>query len=197
MNKMELGPQGFVYPMPMTLVGVDLETGPNFMPVAWVNRVQYSPPRLVVGMGKTHATSIGIREHGEFSVCVPSVDMMEVTDWCGLNSALGAVNKATPFTILRGSLEFAPMIAECPLGLECRVYEVVDLGSHDVFVADIVETWSEKRFLDEAGKPDIEKMRPFLLTMTDNRYWAVGEYLGDAWSVGKGYDPADSHRKNA
>jgi len=188
-KKMELGPQGFLYPMPMTLIGADLETGPNFMPVAWVNRVQYSPPRLVAGMGKAHATNIGIREHGEFSVCIPTVDMLQVTDWCGLNSALRAVDKAAPFTVFRGGLEHAPMIAECPLCLECREHEVVDLGSHELFVADIVESWSEARFVDEAGKPDIEKMRPFMLTMPDNRYWTVGELLGDAWGVGRDYVP--------
>ena len=59
---------------------------------------------------------------------------------------------------------------------------MVDLGSHELFVADIVATWTEDRFLDERGKPDITKLRPFTLTMTDNRYWAVGAQIGDAWS---------------
>ncbi len=76
------------------------------------------------------------------------------------------------------------MIAECPVSLECRVTQVVDLGSHELFVADIVATWTEERFLDDGGKPDITKVRPFTLTMTDNRYWAVGEQIGDAWSIG-------------
>ena len=187
MDKIDLGANGFVYPMPMTLVGADLETGPNFMPVAWVNRVQPNPPRLITGMGKAHATNAGIREYGELSVCIPSVDMVAVTDWCGLNSAGRGADKTAPFTIFRGSLEHAPMIAECPLCLECRVFQVVDLGSHELFIADIVGTWTEERFLDAKGKPDAEKMRPFMLTMTDNRYWALGEHIADAWSVGRTY----------
>ncbi len=80
-------PQGFLYPMPMTLIGADLPGGPNFMPVAWINRVQYNPPRVAAGMGKTHSTNAGIREYGEFSVNIPSVDMVAVTDWCGIKSA--------------------------------------------------------------------------------------------------------------
>jgi flavin reductase (DIM6/NTAB) family NADH-FMN oxidoreductase RutF len=188
-DRVDIGPQGFFYPMPMTLVGADLPSGPTFMPIAWINRVQYNPPRIVAGMGKVHATNAGIREHGEFSVNIPSVDMVAVTDWCGLNSAARGADKGAIFDVVRGSLEHAPMIAECPLSLECRVTQVVDLGSHELFVADIVATWTEERFLDEAGRPDITKVRPFTLTMPDNRYWSVGEQVGDAWAIGKTFEP--------
>ena len=75
------------------------------------------------------------------------------------------------------------------MSLECRVTQVVDLGSHELFVADIMATWTEERFLDERGKPDITKVRPFTLTMPDNRYWAVGEQVGDAWAIGRTYEP--------
>lgn len=187
MDKIDLGSQGFLYPMPMTLVGADLDSGPNFLAAAWVNRCQPNPPRLVVALGKAHATNAGIREHGEFSVCIPSVDQVAVTDWCGLHSASRGADKVSQFTLFRGSLEHAPMIAECPLCLECRVHQTVDLGSHELFVADIVGTWTEKRFLMPDGKPDLAKLQPFVLTMPDNRYWTIGEQIADAWSVGRGY----------
>jgi flavin reductase (DIM6/NTAB) family NADH-FMN oxidoreductase RutF len=205
MAKIDVGPQGFIYPMPMTLIGADLpggadtlggadsrgrpESAPraNFLAAAWVNRCQPNPPRLVVALNAVHATNAGIREYGEFSVCIPSVDQVEVTDWCGIVSAKRGVDKASPFTLFRGSLEHAPMIAECPLCLECRVHQTVDLGSHELFVADIVGTWTEERFLLADGKPDIAKLRPFVLTMPDNRYWAVGEQVGEAWSAGRSY----------
>jgi flavin reductase (DIM6/NTAB) family NADH-FMN oxidoreductase RutF len=188
-DRIDLGPQGFLYPMPMTLIGVDLPTGPNFMPVAWINRVQYNPPRVVAGMGKPHATNAGIRQHGEFSVNIPSVDMVAATDWCGIKSANNGVDKTGLFEVVRGSLEHAPMIAECPISLECRLAQVVDLGSHELFVADVVATWTQRRYLDEHGKPDITKVRPFTLTMPDNRYWAVGAQIGDAWSIGRTLEP--------
>jgi flavin reductase (DIM6/NTAB) family NADH-FMN oxidoreductase RutF len=187
--RVDLGPQGFLLPMPMTLIGADLPEGPNFMPVAWINRVQYNPPRVAAGMGKPHATNAGIREHGEFSVNIPSVDMVAVTDWCGLKSAGNGADKGALFDVVRGSLDHAPMIAECPVSLECRVLQVVDLGSHELFIADIMATWAEESVLDERGKPDITKMRPFTLTMPDNRYWAVGEQVGDAWSIGRSFEP--------
>jgi flavin reductase (DIM6/NTAB) family NADH-FMN oxidoreductase RutF len=188
-DKLDIGAQGFIYPMPVTLVGADLETGPSFMTIAWVNRVQYNPPRVAAGLNKAHATNEGIRANGEFSVCVPDVDQVEVTDWCGLESAGRGVDKGAEFTVFRGSLEHAPLIEECPLCLECRVHEVLDLGSHELFVGEVVGTWTEERYLDEAGKPDIRAMRPFTLTMPDNRYWAVGEHIADAWSIGRTYRP--------
>ena len=65
MEKVDLGSQGFIYPMPVTLFGADLESGPNFKPVAWVTRVQPNPPRLAAGLNKSHATTGAIRRHGE------------------------------------------------------------------------------------------------------------------------------------
>jgi flavin reductase (DIM6/NTAB) family NADH-FMN oxidoreductase RutF len=191
MDRIDLGPQGFLYPMPITLVGADLPGAVNFAEIAWINRVESNPPRLACGLGKSHATNAGIREHGEFGVSIPSVDMVAVTDWCGINSAARGVDKASQFTVVRGQLDHAPMIGECPLGLECRVVETVDIGGHEIFIADIVATWTTEEFLDEARKPDITKMRPFTLTMPDNRYWAVGENIGSAWSIGRTYVPRE------
>lgn len=188
MNKIDLGPQGFLYPMPVTIVGADLASGPDFMPVAWVNRYQLKPPRLVVGIAKVRATHGGIREHAEFSVCIPNVDQVRITDWCGLYSAHSGIDKAADFTVFRGTLQHAPMIAECPLCLECRVYRTVDLETHDLFLADIVGTWTEQRFLLSDGKPDMGLMRPFVLSMPDNRYWGIGEPIARAWHVGRAAD---------
>ncbi len=189
MDKIDLGPQGFGFPMPMALVGADLAAGPNFLAVAWFNRVQFHPPRVMVGLGNEHATNVGIREHGQFSVCVPGVDQVAATDWCGIVSAKRGVDKAAAFTIFRGSLEHAPMIAEFPVCLECRVHQVVALDGTELVVGDIVGTWTEARFLDAKGHPDIAKQHPFVLSMPDNRYWGVGEYVADAWSVGREFKP--------
>ena len=187
--RIDIGSQGFIYPMPMTLIGADLPSGPGFAAIAWVTRIEPNPPRLLVAMNKAHATNAGIREHGEFSGNIPSVDMVAVTDWCGVNSAARGVDKAAPFEIVRGSLRHAPMIAECPLSMECHVVQTVEIDSHELFIADIVSTWADQRCLDGTRKPDIAKMRPFVLTMPDNRYWAVGKQVGDAWRDGRTYQP--------
>jgi flavin reductase (DIM6/NTAB) family NADH-FMN oxidoreductase RutF len=195
-GKVELGSQGFVYPMPMVLIGVDLDSGPSFMPVAWINRVQFNPPRIAAGMNKTHATNQGVRANWEFSVCVPTRGLIAVTDWCGLRSANRGFDKGAAFTVWRGNLDHAPMIAECPLCLECRLQQTVDLGSHELFVADIVSTWCDSEAITD-GNPDIEKIQPFTLTMPDNRYWAVGEYLGKAWSIGREFEHPEGEISSA
>jgi flavin reductase (DIM6/NTAB) family NADH-FMN oxidoreductase RutF len=78
------------------------------------------------------------------------------------------------------------MIAECPLTMECRVVQTVDQPSNEFFIGEIVETWCNPGCLTD-GKPDIARIKPFTLTMPDNRYWAVGEQIGKAWSDGRAF----------
>lgn len=185
MKKAKIGPQGFAYPMPMVIVGADVEGAANFMAAAWVTRTNHVPPRMGIAIGKTHHTGVGIREHREFSVNVPHERMRKVTDYIGLTSG-AKIDKGGLFEIFRGQLAHAPMIAECPLTMECRVVHTVDQPSNEFFIGEIVETYCSPDCLTE-GKPDIARIRPFTLTMPDNRYWAVGPQLGKAWSDGRGY----------
>jgi flavin reductase (DIM6/NTAB) family NADH-FMN oxidoreductase RutF len=78
------------------------------------------------------------------------------------------------------------MIRECPLSLECRLVNAVDLPTNSLFIGEIVGAYSEERYLTE-GKPDIKKISPFTLTMPDNNYWKIGGNAGKAWSVGKNF----------
>jgi flavin reductase (DIM6/NTAB) family NADH-FMN oxidoreductase RutF len=188
MDKVKLDYHGFLYPMPMVMVGADVEGKPNFMAVAWVTRTNYAPPRIGVALGKVHRTNVGIREHGEFSINVPDQGMRILTDHVGLSSG-AKEDKSGLFTVVRGSLAHAPMIDECPLTMECRLVETVDQPSNEFFIGEIVGTYCAPSCLVD-GKPDIELIKPFTLTMPDNRYWAVGPQIGRAWSDGKDYPGA-------
>jgi flavin reductase (DIM6/NTAB) family NADH-FMN oxidoreductase RutF len=183
MDKINIGPNVFVVPMPVTLVGTTIEGRANFMAVGWVARVNGNPPIVAVGLNKRHHTPAGIQEHQTFSVNFPGVDLIEKTDYCGLVSGRKA-DKSGVFEIFYGELETAPMVAECPLCLECRLFDTVSLPTHYLFLGQIVAAYSEERYLTD-GKPDVRKMQPFVLTMPDNNYWAVGEHLAKAWSVGQ------------
>ena len=109
--------------------------------------------------------------------------MVEVTDYCGIVSGKRS-DKSGLFEIFYGELETAPMIKTCPLCLECRLFDSLDLPTNSIFVGEIVASYTEERFLSD-GKPDITKMHPLVLTMPDNRYWTVGDYAGKAWNMGK------------
>ena len=183
MSKMKISNNAFVYPMPMVLVGVEVDGKANFMPVGWVSRVNNNPPMVLVALGKRHHTNKGIKEHQVYSVNIPSIDLMAKTDYCGLVSG-EKIDKANVFTVFTGDLVKAPMIKECPISMECRVVKIVELETNELFIAEIVNAYSEEQYL-ENNKPDINKINPFVLTMPDNNYWSVGNNLGKAWSLGR------------
>jgi flavin reductase (DIM6/NTAB) family NADH-FMN oxidoreductase RutF len=76
------------------------------------------------------------------------------------------------------------MITECPLSLECQLETVVENPTNNFYIGEIIASFIEERYLTD-GVPDIQKINPLLLTMPDNRYWTIGDWAGDAWSIGK------------
>ena len=182
-DKINIGSNVYVVPMPVTLVGTMVEGRANFMAVGWVARVNGKPPIVAVGLNKRHHTPVGIQENQTFSVNFPGVDLMAETDYCGIVSGRN-VDKSGVFEVFYGELETAPMIRQCPLCLECRVFDTVSLPTHYLFLGEVMAAYSEERYLTD-GKLDVRKMRPFVLTMPDNNYWTVGEWAGKAWNVGQ------------
>jgi flavin reductase (DIM6/NTAB) family NADH-FMN oxidoreductase RutF len=183
MEKIKIDSNAFVYPMPMVIVGVTVGGKPNFMAVGWVSRVNYKPPLIAIALGKAHHTTIGIQENKTFSVNVPGVDLIKETDHCGLVSGK-KVDKSKLFEVFYGQLKTAPMVKRCPVCMECRVINTLDMEADTLFIAEIAGAYSEEKFMT-GGKPDIRKMKPFTLTMPDCKYWAVGEELGKAWDIGR------------
>ena len=182
MNKVNIDTNAFIYPMPMVLVGAMVDGKANFLAVAWVSRVSMRPPLIAVALGPHH-TNAGIEKHGQFSVNVPDVALLEKTDYCGLVSGK-KVDKSALFDVHFGKLAAAPLIGECPLSMACRLFEKVALPHGVLYLGEILEAFCEEGCMSD-GKPDIAKMRPFTLTMPDNGYWAVGERVGSAWSSGR------------
>jgi flavin reductase (DIM6/NTAB) family NADH-FMN oxidoreductase RutF len=183
MGRIKIDTNAFLYPMPMVLVGTAVENRANFMAVAWVSRVNARPPMIGVALGKSHYTNAGIHANKSFSVNIPGMDLIEKVDYCGLVSGKNH-DKSQLFDIFYGELPNTPMIRQCPLCLECKLVNPVDLPTNTLFIGEIIGTYAEERFLT-AGKPDISKMIPFTLTMPDNNYWGVGKNAGKAWSIGK------------
>ena len=115
--------------MPVVLVGAQVSGKANFMVVGWCTRANASPPMIVCGIGNHHYTAKGIAETKTFSVNIPSSDLLEKTDFCGLVSG-AKVDKSETFDIFYGSLKTAPMIRECPVSLECRLIQIVSLPTN-------------------------------------------------------------------
>ena len=183
MEKVTIGTNPTICPMPVTLSGSVVCGRPNFMTVAFISRVCMDPPLLSMGLNKRSATREAILENQTFSVNFPSAAMMKETDYCGIVSAKNT-EKSMLFPVFYGSLPTAPMIRSSPLSFECKLVETHDFRSHTCIIGEIVASHLDKSCLTE-GKPDPKKINPLFLTMPDNHYWTLGECAGIAWSVGK------------
>lgn len=183
MAKIEIGSDRIYYPMPCALIGANVDGKPNFLTVAWFSMVNPEPAYLAVAMNKVHYTNSGIKANGTFSVNIPSLDMAEKTDYCGVVSGR-KFDKADVFETFFGKLETAPMIKECPLTVECRLVQTIDLPADELFIGEIVAAYCEENCLVD-GVPDLKKINPFILSMPDKKYRGLGQDVGAAWEIGK------------
>jgi flavin reductase (DIM6/NTAB) family NADH-FMN oxidoreductase RutF len=145
-------------------------------------RANASPPMILCGIVSHHCTAKGIAETGTFSVNIPSSNLIEKADYCGIVSEENT-DKFAAFDAFYGSLKTVPMIRECPVPLECRLVQTVPVPINTLFIGEIVGAYADGRVIKD-GKPDFPEIDSLFLTMTDNRYWRPGEYAGDAWSAG-------------
>lgn len=173
----------FSFPWAQTILGTHLKGKVNFMALDWLTRVNFKPAMLGICVNKMNASHEAIADTGEFSVNLPSSDMVEVTDYTGLVSGR-STDKSDLFKVYYGEIKSAPLIENCPLSMECKVNQTVNLPTNSFFIAEIINIYIEEKYLTD-GEPDIKKINPFLLTMPDNRFWSIGECLGNAWNAGK------------
>ena len=178
--KVPLGAKNCLYPLPTTIVGATVAGRPNYVTIAHVGVMAMD--HISVSMSKRHYTNAGIKEHRTFSVNIPSIDMVETTDYFGLVSGQD-VDKAARVETFYGELETAPMIEACPVNVECRLARTVDFPRHDVFIGQVVATYCDEACLIE-GAIDLGRVAPILFAMLDRGYWTLGERFARAWEIG-------------
>jgi flavin reductase (DIM6/NTAB) family NADH-FMN oxidoreductase RutF len=184
--KKKIGNQNVLYPTPVTIVGALVNGKVNFLNVAHVGILNAGAPHLIsLGMGKPHHTNIGIRANKTFSVNILSQNRIVEADYVGLVTG-SKVDKSVVFETFFGELETAPLIRNCPLSMECRLYDTYELKTHDVFIGEIVATYADESVLTD-GKVDIAKVKPLLFDMSSMKYWSLGQPLGNCWNAGKQY----------
>lgn len=175
--------------MPVVLVGTEIEGRANFMTVGWASRANANPPMISVGINKKHKTPEGILNNKTFSINIPNAGMAVPTDYCGLVSGSKA-DKSGVFDTFYGELKGAPMISECPVTMECELVETVELPTNYLFIGEIKGVYADED-CTEKNRPDMKKADAMVLTMTDNRYWRLGEFVDKAWGCGKDYSNKD------
>jgi flavin reductase (DIM6/NTAB) family NADH-FMN oxidoreductase RutF len=185
MTKIEINQMLSPFPKPVALVGSMINGRPNFANIVWLNRVNRSPNIWVVSINVKHFTTEGIRKNKAFSVNFPNPDLAIKTDYCGLVSGRD-VDKSDVFTLFYGELENVPMIQECPVCIECTVHQFVELPDHVVVFGEAKHVYTEEQYMTD-GVLDPKKFNPLIFTRPGPRgiYWTLGEYVGDAWTIGK------------
>jgi len=176
--KISKGPVNLMFPCPVTLVtSRDSKGKDNIVTIAWIGVLCSEPPKIGIGIHKTrHSTEI-IERSGEFVVNIPGESILEKTDYCGCVSGK-EVDKfsKTGLTKEPANKVKTSLIKECPVNLECVVREKLDLGSHRLFVGEIVEAHVDEGILDGKGNLDFSKAAPVLFNAGE--YWALGKKKG-------------------
>ena len=178
-SKVSWQPGTQLAPVPAVLIGSGNAKGysPNIFTAAWCGIVNSDPAMLSVSIRKERYSHTIISETGEFSCNVPVPAIARAVDYCGVVSGRKVDKfKACRLTMLDGEKISAPTVAECPITLECKVVEIKELGSHDLFLAEIVNVRVSAEFIDENGHFDFA--REGLLAYCHGGYYNIGEKLG-------------------
>ncbi|MBC7334593.1 MAG: flavin reductase family protein [Actinobacteria bacterium] len=169
-----------VLPLPVALVTCrakekDTSTD-NIVPLAWVGIVEYSPPMVDIVIGKGKYSERVISNRKEFGLCIATVDMMEKVDRCGLVHGDKVDKfKMTGFTKLEATKIDVSLIKECPISLECIVKDTIPVETHKIFIAEVVCTHVDERFIGESGEIKAEEMN--ILCYGNGSYWMLGKKL--------------------
>ena len=177
MAKLQWKPGTLLAPAPPALVSCGTMEAHNVLTAAWTGIVNSEPPMTYVSIRPERYSHGIIQEKGEFVINLPCEAIVKATDLCGVKSGRDVDKFALAgLTAEPSNVVAAPGIAECPISLECKVREVYKLGSHDMFLADIVAVDVDSKFVDEKGALHLEKVG--LLAYAHDGYYGLGRQLG-------------------
>ncbi len=180
-------PGTLIYPLPAVLVSCgDSPDNFNVITISWVGTICTNPAMCYISVRPERHSYDLIKNSGEFVINLTTEDMAFATDWCGVKSGK-EVNKfeAMGLTPVMGEMVKAPIIKESPLCIECRVKEIVKLGSHDMFLAEVLNVQANKKFIDpETDTFKLSDAR--LIAYSHGHYYKLGDEIGRfGWTVQK------------
>ena len=180
-------PGNMIYPLPAVLVSCGSELSEyNVLTVAWVGTLCTNPPMCYISVRPERYSYPIIQKNMEFVINLTTKDMAYATDWCGVRSGKD-YNKFEDMKLTPGKAKVvkAPIIEESPVSIECRVKEIIPLGSHHLFISDVVNVQDDDCYLDkDSGKLELANADPLLYL--HGGYFVLGEKIGKfGWSVEK------------
>ena len=190
MAKQVWKPATLLSPLPAALVTCGTVEEPNVLTIAWTGIINSSPAMTYISVRPARWSHHLIAESGEFVINVTTADLVRAADFCGVRSGKDTDKfEEMKLTALPASKVSAPILAQSPVSLECKVTEVKHLGSHDMFIAEIVAIQVEDKYIDEAGRLDLRKAGVM--------FYSHGEYFAQGKKIGQmGYSVKKKRTKN-
>ncbi len=177
MSKTMWKPGTFIYPLPAVMVSSgDMEKS-NIITVAWTGIINTNPAMVYISVRPTRYSYNLIKDSGEFVINLTNEKLVRQTDWCGVKSG-DKFDKFKEMKLTKEKANFVkcPMIAEAPVSVECKVTEIKELGSHHMFVAEVLAINASNEYIDEKGAFDISKCN--LIAYSNGHYYSMGKKLG-------------------
>lgn len=167
----------FLYPLPAVMVSCGNMEKSNIITVAWTGILNTNPAMVYISVRPTRYSYNLIKESGEFVINLTTNDLAYATDWCGVKTG-AKVDKFAEMHLTKEKAKFVkcPMIKESPVSVECKVKEIKELGSHHMFVAEVLAINADEKYIDEKGAFDISKCD--LIAYSNGNYYSLGKKIG-------------------
>ena len=189
-------PGTMIYPLPAVLVSVgETEQEYNLFTVAWTGTVCTNPPMCYISVRPERHSYEILKRTGEFVINLTTARLARATDWCGVRSGRDYDKfSEMGLTPVAATQVKAPVVEQSPVSIECRVRQVIPLGSHDMFIADVVNVLVDEEYIDkESGKLDLQRAE--LITYSHGEYFRLGDVIDHfGWSVRKRDKKSKSRR---
>lgn len=167
----------FIYPIPAVMVSCGTMEKSNIITVAWTGILNTNPAMCYISVRPERYSHDIIKENGEFVINLTTEKLARATDWCGVRSGRDHDKfKEMKLTKEKGNFVKAPLIKESPVSVECRVKEIIPLGSHDMFVAEVLSIDADEKYIDEKGAFDISKCN--LMAYANGGYYPLRKKIG-------------------
>ena len=167
----------FEYPLPAVMVSCGDMENSNIITVAWTGILNTNPAMVYISVRPNRYSHKIIQETGEFVINLTNRKLAYATDWCGVRSG-SKYDKFEEMKLNKESARFVkcPLIKESPVSIECKVKNIVSLGSHDMFIAEVISIDADEKYIDENGAFDISKCE--LIAYANGGYYELGKKIG-------------------
>lgn len=190
MSKQIWKPGTILYPVPVVMVSCGNMENSNIITIAWTGTINTDPAMTYISVRPNRHSYNIIKETGEFVINVTTEELAFATDWCGIKSGRDFDKfKEMKLTKIKGKEVSCPLIEESPINIECRVKDIIDLGSHSMFLGEVVCVHADEKYMDEKGKFHFSKSNP--ICYSHGEYYGLGKYKGKF-----GYSVQKKKKKN-